>query len=509
MNQNFWEQKMVKKEGEFLKYIQGKKRNCLAFGKPFLAFVLIYLTGISALLRANINYRDDRKRVLLGSAGWDNFSRYTSQFLSGFLHGSTCLSDISPLPQILAVLIMAGASVILLYAVLGDKKWNIWSVIAVVPLGLSPYFLQCYSYKYDAPYMALAVFGALAPVLVCNAKKVQYCIAVFFGTLLMCTTYQAANGIFPMLVLLFCVKKWNEGQKIKEWIGFLGSSVLGYGNGMLFFKFFLLSHETNTYRSAEMVSPDAMIPTFLRNLKKMIRMWNRDFKHFWMILVLLLVISYIFVMVRDSRQQKYLAFVVAVCSVVGMFLCSFGAYLFLEKAMKQPRAMMGIGAFLAMLGITVMSAKRMYPAKWVVLALSWVFFVFSFTYGNAVQQQARWETFRINMMLEDLNDLEQMKNDAQPKEVYLRGSVGYAPELRNKVENYRMLKRLCCVTLKANYGWGKFEFYHYYGLEEHNVQMQVMKSEGESQPPKKLPVLKEGMYHTIRGDESHIVVKLK
>lgn len=36
-------------------------------------------------------------------------------------------------------------------------------IAAVVPLGLSPWFLECFSYKFDSPYMALSVLASVIP----------------------------------------------------------------------------------------------------------------------------------------------------------------------------------------------------------------------------------------------------------------------------------------------------------------------------------------------------------
>lgn len=147
--------------------------------KPFVTLTAIFLIGIIALLRTNYNYLDDSARVLRGYKGWDDFSRFLSNFLSPFIHAGNYLTDVSPLPQIIAAFIMGLSAAILIYIISENKKFSWWNIFAVIPLGLSPYFLQCFSYKFDSPYMALSVFASVFPLLFRNHNKILYFFSAF------------------------------------------------------------------------------------------------------------------------------------------------------------------------------------------------------------------------------------------------------------------------------------------------------------------------------------------
>lgn len=45
------------------------------------------------------------------------------------------------------------------------KKQNFWALLASVTLGLNPFFLQNMSYKFDSPFMALALISPIIPFL--------------------------------------------------------------------------------------------------------------------------------------------------------------------------------------------------------------------------------------------------------------------------------------------------------------------------------------------------------
>ena len=138
---------------------------------PLIIIFLLLLLSISAILKADFKYADDLGRVVNGYRGWGNFSRYLSNLFSIFLHADTYLTDISPLPQIFAIIIMALASIILIHLFSNGKKITFFNIIAVIPLTINPYFLECLSYKYDAPYMAISVLASIIPFLFYKKSK--------------------------------------------------------------------------------------------------------------------------------------------------------------------------------------------------------------------------------------------------------------------------------------------------------------------------------------------------
>lgn len=157
------------------------------------------MIALSALLRANFGYVDDLARIAKGYRGWDDFGRYLNNVLSPFLHGDYYLTDVSPLPQLLAAFIMALAGSCILVVFSDGKGHSIWEIATILPMGLSPYFMECFSYKFDSPYMALSVLASVCPFLLMKTK--MYSILSVLSVMAMCMTYQAASGIYPMMVL--------------------------------------------------------------------------------------------------------------------------------------------------------------------------------------------------------------------------------------------------------------------------------------------------------------------
>ena len=475
--------------------------------RPCLILAAVYTVAISALLRANYSYRDDLRRAVCGRKGWDNYGRYLSNFLSSIIHADDYLTDVSPLPQLLAVLIMAASGIIIWYSVSEKRKISVWDLVALIPLGLSPYFLACISFKYDSPYMALSILASVAPILYDKHSSIQYILIVTIGTLVMCTTYQASSGIFPMLTILLSVKRWNNKENTKTIFKFLSNSVLGYFAGLIIFKLFLMPPPKTQYVSSTLPPIGKLIPETIKHLLKYFVIIKEDFKVEWLVLICLMMAAFLSVMVRDSQRNKLVAACGAGMALLAMLFFSFGMYPILSKPLFNPRAMYGFGVFITLVGIVLSTSNKIYSGKFVCILLTWCFFVFSFTYGNALKIQENYSEFRMEALLDDLKDIDIMvsKNKNQPMRIQFEGTIGYAPAVQHMSKEAEVLKQL--MPAKSSWTNGVYKFFHYYKVK--NVIWNLPTKSGLDLTTHKLPVLKDNMFHTIRGKDQYILIEMK
>ncbi len=188
---------------------------------------------------------------------------------------------------------------------------------------------------------------------------------------------------------------------------------------------------------------------------------------------------------------------------------SFGMYPVLAKPLFHARAMYGFGVFITLLGISLATSKKIYCAKLVCVALSWCFFVFSFTYGNALQIQEDYAQFRVKEVLDDLNDVDIMisNNDHGAIKIQFSGAIGYAPAIRNIPKDAKILKQLIpSQTSRFRYN-ELYKFFYYYKLK--NVHRNLPQDSGVDFETYNLPVIKDTMFHTIRGKDNCILIDLK
>lgn len=480
---------------------EGSAKGISAKKAVFLLFAL-YVLGISAILRANMYYQDDAGRAAYGYKHWDYFGRYLSTGLSTLVHMGNYLTDIAPLPQILAMLMMAVSGVLVLYLVYERTSFSLWELAAVVPLGLNPYFLECVSFRFDAPYMAVSVLAAIVPLLYRKKSTPVYIFASMLGILAVCTSYQSATGIFPMLTVLLALRMWNSGASLKEAAAFCLKSAVGYALGLLYFKLVIMRPADAGYVSNALPDAGELIPNTLENLGQYYSFVASDFKPYWLGLILLLAIGFVVVTVCASKKKRGQAFAMAAASLAVMTLLCFGIYPVLQDTLFAPRAMYGFGVLIAILGITAAEGCKNIPAKVPAIVLSWAFFVFSFTYGNALNLQEEYTEFRIQLLIEDLNGLEAFRDDT-PVTVQVSGSIGKSPILSNMPQDYQMLNRLVPETFSGGDDLTQYRFFCYYDLRN------VVTDDSTDLTELDLPVLLDGMYHTIRGEEDRILIELK
>ena len=134
--------------------------------------------------------------------------------------------------------------------------------------------------------------------------------------------------------------------------------------------------------------------------------------------------------------------------------------------------------------------------------LSWCFIIFSLTYGNALVEQEKYADFRIETVIQDLNNLEIFQLDSE-KKIQITGTIGWAPIIRNKPQHYRILNRLVPITFQEKSFWGDYKLLHYYGVEnlvrDTSIDLTVLD----------LPKVRDTMYHNIYADKNNVLIELK
>jgi len=473
--------------------------NYRQFVIPVLAMFGIYTLGISALIRADFLYIDDIGRAVEGNRGWENWSRHVSVFLAMFIHADTQINDISPLTQLIAAFLIAASSVALVY-VINNQKITKTALAASIPIGLSPYFLECFSYKFDSPYMALSVFASIVPFIFIK-NNLAFSSASVLGILIMCMTYQASSGIYIIIVILLCFHQWSTQQKTnKEIFTFMGISIVSYCIAMILFMVFLIT-PNDAYSSTSMYSLRQMIPGFFHNAANYFRIVRNDFGVIWEALLLLAGLSFLIKSIIAAKRHKLLVILAGIFVIMFMGILSFGTYLVLVSPSYAPRGMIGFGIFIAMLGIYAAgSVKKAFALP--ALILCWCFFVFSFSYGNALAGQKRYIEFRTEMILHDLAVLFPERN-AEPQPIRIIGTAGHAPVIHNIAGRNQVIKRLVPDYLNSRIFGGYFLVHHY------NYHASLILESDDKIIEDEFKQIFDSRYHTIKTDGEQVIVFLK
>lgn len=476
------------------------------YGKPYLIIFVLNLLIIAPILLADVFYVDDLGRHVTGSGGWSASSRYLSDILAPLIHTDAFLADASPLPQVIAAAEIALAELIILRRVTNKTHFSVWQYLFVV-IAAVPFFLECMSYKYDAPYMAASVLFSFLPFLFLYKSLFVQLLSVFLCTLGMCLTYQASSGILPVMTVFLCYCGWvtHERLGLLPLDAFRGAKLViayagAYMLAMLIYQK-LLVVEVASYASSSLPAISELLPTIGENIHHYASLVLEDFRTLWICMIAIMLIGFIVLSMFEYGKGCIKAGLAAVLFLCFGAIASFGAYLLLEKPIFFPRSMYGFSFFLALVCLFVTSARKGAPFKLLSAVLAWVLFVFPFVYSNALQQQSQWTDFRTEMVIADLNDLDLLDDDP-PKEVQLKGSIGLAPSLDQYMRKYPLLQHLVRVTFIGDTWTGSRKISTDFGFA-----FTVAPSSSESDWSD-LPIVKETSYYTIRADEGRIRIEL-
>lgn len=466
--------------------------------KWFWILCLVQLVAFSSIIRANFKYIDDLGRTINGYKGWNNFSRFSSCFLSTFVNADNYLTDISPLTQFMAILMLALTGIILIITINSKtgKKTSFWQMLAVLPIAISPYFLQNFSYKFDSPYMALSILASIIPLLFLDDNPILYFVVSFAGMLLTLTTYQTSTCVYPMAIIMIMSKRWADGDSSKDVWKKIGISVAAFLVGVLFYKLFIMKPVANYVNSSF-----AGFKGIIENYKHYFKNIKWDFKQWWLVIIAIQIALYIILFIRDSKNNKVMSCVVSCAGMILCILLMFGIYPALSKPLFSPRAMYGVGILISLIFLMNNSHEKVILSKIFSFIIVWAFIVLSLTYGNALSEQWDYTKFYTDSVAYDLAQIDCVKN-GNCKEIEVTGTVGKAPAIKKACAKNHILGSLVWTPFCTSKDyWGAFYLYYYYNFPKNDSKTELTKEN--------LPEIKNSKFYTIYGDDTRILVKLK
>lgn len=511
----------IKKGNECFRSILAKfkevftSKNSLRYLGIIFGFIFIsYLT----ILMAHYDFQDDIKRIISGHKSWVGASRYISEALSVIFHANFYLNDIAPLTQIIAILVLTLTSFILAY-ILTDGKITWLTAIASTFIGLCPHFVQNMSFKFDSPYMAMALLFSVIPFLFVE-NPFNFCVTSFLCINLLCSSYQAANSIFIVLVIFTAFRKFNEAEnlgknEISEIVKFIGLSILLYIVSMAFFKLFIMipTEATINERNTKLVFDELfslMKDNWISYSKKVIK----DYGNIW-IKFFTIVSSILFIIFGtiNSKRNKIYSFLLTVFTLSFMFFLSFGAYLVIGNVIIKPRAFMGFDALIALIGLFVSNSvvnlkterklSKIFSTA-CILAWAWGLCINSTVTGNVYMKQQKYQDFRFTLLLSDLSKLIDQK---EHNECLVYGDIGPVTSSNMDWKNYDF------AFGDVNAGWTS------YIIQDWNMDLDFISIESYSflfmykpqlkERIKDLPILCDTYYHSIYGKDNFYYVVLK
>lgn len=478
------------------------------FVKLTLVSWIVFCVGILSVLKADFLYIDDLGRNFHGDVSdWDKYSRFFAEVVCKWVSGNKIVADLSPWNQIITMLLMAISFSIVVVMLFPEKSNTKWIYLAAVPFALSPYFLENISYKIECIVHGVTVLVSVMPFTFVNKKKYIYTLVTVICMILACITYQGGTGVFPVIVVVYAAVCVNNGKKIKEVLGFVMSSAVGYISGLAVFRLFLMK-DVNTHVTSEMLSVRDMIPGVISNFLNYYRTVIVDFSTIWLILIGIVFGIFIFVFVCQSKIGAVKSGLLSIACLGMMLVLCNGIYIVLANCVFMPRTMYCFGIVISMAMIQIVGDRRIFANLCGVL-LAWYFVTFSMSYGNCLISQKEYTNVIMQGALNYLNE----HYDSQVSYVLDidDNNIGFAPDIRNQISDSVILSKLVPSTLGGGWTWSEYKLYGYYNLAD-NFTVVYPSERGNGKPnllEANLPMVDETMWFYVYSDGTNILLSFK
>ena len=413
--------------------------------KPFLFLFGLYAIALITLLRDHYTFTDDLYRAIYGDAWVTDFNRYASSALAFFLHQNLRLFDISPIPQLIAMMFMAATSLMLVKLFVGDPKSikkSFWPLIMSAFITLCPFMINAWMYEFDAPCMAMAIFVSVLPYALfwekmtiekmsINTAKDTLKITLELLIIMLCIlamwmSFQAACGVFLAIGLALIMRDILRKKKIHIFrillfLGlYLAISVLTY----------FMTKNGSYYRSIATFSFGQMLAGILNNLAIILRCSLDSLKVWWMILLGVIAISCL-VLISGRTKNWHIGALMFIFMVLATIV-GIGPYLTLQEFPINGRSMMGICLAFTLFLLLCWSEIGKKKTKWLWLVyvptilLLYGFMTFSWSFGNALASQYEHDTQRVIMITKDIAEEFPDASDYSYKAFRIVGSAGFS-----------------------------------------------------------------------------------
>ncbi|WP_132927442.1 glucosyltransferase domain-containing protein [Sodalis ligni] len=165
-------------------------------------WLCLLLCGLFAfpILYADIYYIDDVSRSQKGLLGWSGLGRPLSDFaLKIFNLNKGGLLDVSPLPLILSIFVIAACSMLIAEGIF--KRYNVKTLLLSMVCIVCPVLLQNLAYRFDSLPMTLALLFAILAWKILDKSTVVHSTLAVILLFLSLSLYQPCAAVFPILIV--------------------------------------------------------------------------------------------------------------------------------------------------------------------------------------------------------------------------------------------------------------------------------------------------------------------
>lgn len=439
----------------------------IVLNRPQIMTILIlYLAVLVNIGLVNFPYIDDITRQMSGVPNFGaHYSRWGSEIFSWIFQGSRHLTDQGITLFILSSLILTLTSSLALSYVYKEKiPWG--AAIISVLIGINPWFLECLSFRFDGPFMALSILFGFTAFYWWNKPKWQLFIASILSVFMLCNTYQSSSGVFIIVALTLAYKEILDGRKLVKVMHKLLISALGFilGMGIYLVETKFNPNLSNRGETVQIASIGKMPQAIIQNIQAYYETITTDSAKIWLLMLGILIVVFAWYSLMNTRLNYLFTLAFATSYLVVGAILSYGVLLvFAHPLVKTVGRYGGFGIWVFASLVGILSAQQLADKKisrYVIQSFLVVFMyyqlAFGFGYASMLSAQKSAFEFQSQNLVADL------KNVVTPEQNVLHVDHLFASPtiLENAKRNYPILDKIV-PSISSMYWPNQFWFNHY------------------------------------------------
>lgn len=490
-----------------MSFMKLRKRGKITFFWLFFLFVVYVLP----IIWADRYYYDDLARAFMGEAGWNGDGRPLTELLMKALCGGMPLVDISPLPLLLAIGILA--YILALYAQrnLEESTYLFPQICALFFVIMNPFLLSNLSYKFDVLSMLIAIsIIFMCFVLPESWKKWQIFCWSFFFCLMALSLYQAVIGAY---LGLFLIDLWFEKKtgkiRLREKILRLTSLVVaGIIYKVTIVEYFVSKDDWRAEASQYIseLSKESLL-LIINNLISLCMTIKRDISGLPLLpqlLVFIVAVAVIFwniaeIWVRKGERKKKVLWILFFLFLPAeIFFGCLAPLAFLENLGINSRILISLSIFTLFGGLLL---SEFYQKKKAIAAFVMVFcmlssYVYAYAYGNALESQKNYETY---LGMNIVRDVEKINSRNEYVKMTIDGSTPRSQVVQRLCEKYPQFSEIVPVYITNDTWIGGVWLYYYM---QHNLGYEEMQEKDQEVVQTETPIEENSVYSCyVNGDK--------
>ncbi|MFX1123139.1 glucosyltransferase domain-containing protein [Escherichia coli] len=456
----------------------------------FCALIALYVMPI--ILTGRL-YIDDLGRTLYGYSGWGSNGRPLSDAIMQSMSLGGELLDLSPLNQILSVLILCIALYYYAAKFFGEISF-IGSLVICFLFIANPFYIENLSYRFDSLTMALSMVLLLIPYSVASRRYISdlFSILMIIGSL---SLYQASIGLFAILALIESITTSNKGNK--HIASMIARRVMQLFIAFLIYKTFISSYFVDGYYNithSEVIKlSHESLSVLIENIKSFLWFLNSYFHSMPVALRVLIpsaiaysTIKMAYEIYKIGSKDNAIALLILILSPFLVLVFSIAPMAILKSPVFAPRVLLSFsGAAMFYAFLMLRNIKSPVILTFIFAPLVWISFVYSYSFSNASKSQSITDEIIATSVFQEISH-----HEFSLKYVAVNGEMPKSRQLLMAENKLPLMSRLVPVYLSYDWVWGA-ELLNHYGM---NLEFKVLGSEKKNMICKSTLITKGSIY---------------